>query len=131
VKTFKAGLWSIDLAKGWSAEDEEECVTITKSSTSGALQISAYKKSEGRISRKELLELTECDEETQSHLRDSTCGQFSGYQLVFSEDDTFWRKWWLSHGRTLLFVTYNCDLAKKDIEKSQISQMVDSLLALN
>jgi hypothetical protein len=127
VETFASTLWEIELASGWSAEQEEECVTIIKSDTSGALQISAYQKRAGSISREELLDATVCDAETQTHLREKAWGDFSGFQLVYSEDDTFWRKWWLAKGRTLLFVTYNCELTKKDDEKAEINQMVESL----
>jgi len=128
METFAARLWGIELARGWSAEQEEECVTIIKSSTSGALQISSFQKQAGTISREELLDATDCDAETQSHFQEKSWGDFSGFQLVYSEDNTFWRKWWLANGRTLLFVTYNCELAKKDDEKAEISQMVGSLV---
>jgi hypothetical protein len=128
MKTFASTLWEIELADGWTAEQEEECVTIIKSDTSGALQISAYQKQAGTISREELLDATDCDAETQTHFQEKSCGDFSGFQLVYSEDDTFWRKWWLAKGRTLLFVTYNCELTKKDDEKAEINQMVGSLV---
>ena len=109
------------------AEPEEHCVTIVKSKTGGALQISSYQKQAGTINREELLEAVDCDSEAQRHLREKNWGDFAGFQLVYSEDDTFWRKWWLAHGKTLLFVTYNCELAQKESEDEEINRMVCSL----
>jgi hypothetical protein len=126
---FASTWWEIELTLGWTAESKEECVTITKSSEGGALQLSAYRKKDGAITREDLLDVSECDDEMQCHLQEKTWGEFAGFQLVCSEDDTFWRKWWLANGQTLLFVTYNCELANKDSEKQEISEMVGTLKA--
>lgn len=129
MRRYAEDSWEIDLAKGWTAAPEEECVAITKSNDSGALQISSYHKPEGAISREELLESTDCDAEAQRHLKENVWGDFAGFHLAYSEDDAYWRMWWLASGRTLLFLTYNCDLARKDDEKKDIDQMVGSLRA--
>jgi len=124
-----ATFWEIELASGWTAEAEDECVTIVKSNTGGALQISAYQKQADSISREDLLDATDCDEETQENLQEKVWGDFSGFQLVYSKDEIFWRKWWLANGKTLLFVTYNCELAQKAAETKDVNEMVSSLKA--
>lgn len=127
MKRFTVLSWEIILASGWTAEKEEHCVTIVNSNDSGALQISSYQKEDGEISREDLLEVTCCDEETRKHLAENQWGDFTGFQLVYSEDNTFWRQWWVANGRTLLFVTYNCELSQKDEETEEINRMVASL----
>jgi hypothetical protein len=53
-----------------------------------------------------------------------TCGEFSGYQLVYVEGERFWRKLWLAAGDTLLFVTYNCQRADEDSELAHINEII-------
>lgn len=93
----------------------------------GALQISAFQKPNGNVTKDDLLDATDLDAEAQKHLGEKKWGEFEGLQLVFSPDDTFWRKWWLVAGKTMLFATYNCELQDQEVEREAINAMVSSL----
>src|SRR5262245_29349606 len=96
MATFLADWWEIDLAEGWDAESEETCTRICDPEGVGALQISAYRKERGKVTNEDLLDLAELDKEARRHLREQACGEFHGFALVHSEDEAFWRQWWLS-----------------------------------
>ena len=126
MATFTSQSWQIDLADGWETEQSKHCITICHPDGVGALQISSFQK-RGSISRDDLLEATNLDENTQQHLGEKQWGEFQGFQLVYAVDDTFWRKWWLRENNILIFVTYNCAHQDKDVEITAVNQMVCSL----
>ena len=119
--------WEVDLPKNWEGELENDIHLFYDPDGVGALQISAYIKTDGAITEKEILERTELDENKHSHLLQSEWGQFHGYHLIFREGDTFWKNWWLAKGNVFLFITYNCDIADKDIEFKTIDMILSSL----
>jgi hypothetical protein len=113
VGTVSGEWWQLDLA----AKVDEHCVTLCHPDGVGALQLSAYQRRDGKVVRKQdLLSATKLTNGQQRHLGEQDWGEFHGYQLVYAEDDTFWRRWWLANGRTFLFVTYNCDKADMEVE---------------
>jgi hypothetical protein len=127
VETYASQWWAIDLADGWEARREEHCVTICHSEGVGALQISAFQKLKGNVTKDDLLDAADLDAQIQKHLGERKWGDFEGLQLVYSADDTFWRKWWLAAGKTMVFVTYNCELKDQGVEREVINAMVSSM----
>jgi hypothetical protein len=53
-------------------------------------------------------------------------GRLTGFRTRFSEDHTFWTKWWLRAGRWI-HLTYNCSVADRWREDTEISSMMESL----
>ena len=58
-------------------------------------------------------------------------GDYSGYQYDYLERGSFYRQWWLTNQRTILFITYQCDPELKDIETAEIDKIVRSLTVNN
>jgi len=54
-------------------------------------------------------------------------GDYSGYQYDYLERGSFYRQWWLTNERTILFITYQCDPESKDIETEEIDNIVRSI----
>ncbi len=127
--TVSAKSWTLELAPGWAAEAEESCVTITHPDGVGALQVSAHTRRGRALSREDVLEAAELEPEALAHIAEQDWGDFHGFQLIFSDGETFWRRWWLARGRVLLFVTYNCDQTHEDEELPAVNAMVGSLRA--
>jgi len=127
LATVSSKSWTLDLAPGWVAEPEEQCVTITHPDGVGALQVSAHRRKGSPLSREDILEATELEPEALKHLAEQKWGAFRGFQLVYSDGEAFWRKWWLANGNVLLFVTYNCEMAHEDDELGAVNAMVQSL----
>src|SRR5262245_39658391 len=106
--TVSGKSWTLELARGWGAGADEHCVTITHPDGVGALQVSAHRRKGRALSRDDILEATELEPEALPHLAEQDWGDFHGFQLIFSDGEVFWRKWWLAKGNLLLFVSYNC-----------------------
>ena len=54
-------------------------------------------------------------------------GDYSGYQYDYLENGSFYRQWWLTDERTIIFITYHCDAKSRDIEIDEISNIVNSI----
>jgi hypothetical protein len=54
-------------------------------------------------------------------------GDYSGYQYDYLERGSFYRQWWLTNKRTIIFITYQCDPESKDIETEEIDNIVRSI----
>jgi len=54
-------------------------------------------------------------------------GDYSGYQYDYLERGSFYRQWWLTNERTIIFITYQCDPESKDIETEEIDNIVRSI----
>ena len=126
MSIFSSQWWALRLADGWIAEQDEECVTICHPDGVGALQVSAYQKPDA-ITKEDLLDGADVDPDQLGEMAASQCGDFEGFYLANSVNDSFQRSWWLGSANTMLFVTYNCDLSYQAIEAAAVDSMVSSL----
>ena len=126
MRIFSSRWWELKLAEGWTAEQDEDCVTICRPGGVGALQVSAYQKPDA-ITEADLLNVADIDPDQKKQLAKSRCGDFEGLYLANSVNDGFHRSWWLGSENTMLFVTYNCDPNSQAIEATDVDSMVSSL----
>jgi hypothetical protein len=129
MEEFKSTWWSIELLPTWSAEQEESCTSICSENDVGALQVSAYRKSDRSVSEKDLVELSEGQYPTGVSVDNFESSAFKGLQVSFSQTGKYWRKWWMHEGSLLLFITYTCNLEDQDVESEQVDQMIGTLKA--
>jgi hypothetical protein len=128
MATVSGEWWELSLAAGWDAEAREHCVTLFHPEGVGALQLSAYQKPHrADVENDDLLDATGLTPEQYHHLGEQDWGEFHGYQLVYADEETFWRRWWLGHGGILLFVTYSCDKTQIEAELDSVNTMLASL----
>ena|SRR5258705_642967 len=124
---FTSSWWSIELPLGWSAEREESCTNIWSEDGVGALQISAYQRDGEPVSDEDLYDFAEREYPEGVRVLNENCGQFSGLNVSFLVENSYWRKWWLRNGSLFLFVTYNCNVEEQGLERSAVDQMLATL----
>jgi len=122
-KRFQSGVWSVEIPEDWSAEPGDP-IAVFRSKGVGALQISATRKSNGRISEQDLEEFLA---QESGNRKKVTFGAFQGITIEQVESGTFMQKWWLMCDSLLLFLTYNCSEKDKGKENRAIEQIVKSL----
>lgn len=120
------GSWSISYPDEWEGESNGGVVSIRDPDGPGILQISSYRKP-GGVEMSEVLAAAKLSPAQREFLGGGRWGDFEGFQLVHSEGDVFWRKWWLKKGEVHVFVTYNCPLSDKDAEAEVVNEMMDTL----
>ena len=105
TNTYDAPGWRLNLPRGWTAQDSEECTTFLGPRQIGALQVSAYQK-DSAITDEDLVEFAGDDIANGATSSTAACGDFVGLHLVL-EGEPAWDRWLLRSGSRLLYVTYN------------------------
>jgi hypothetical protein len=126
-RAYRSVWWSIVVAPNWVAEEDEYCVSFTNPNGVGALQISAYKHESGDVPEDDLRDsrLGQFPEELTAE--PVVCGAFSGVGVDYIAEGRFWMKRLVHKRGLLLFVTYNCNAADRELEVAETAQMLDSL----
>lgn len=124
------GKWSIESA-GWKVDDDSECTTLTPADTDAALQISAFTKMSGRITKEEILHQAQKYFDGKSKIRECRCGDFSGYTGEFLDQDddeaTFSRAFLVFSEDLHLFITYNTAPSTSDAHTNVVDWMLGTL----
>lgn len=121
---YKSAWWAIDLPTGWAGQEEEDCHTFQSDTAVGAFQVSAYQKEDEPVSDDELREFA-----GDIPLRAVAFGSLTGFRTRFSDDDTFWIKWWLRSETTMIHATYNCALEERNEEEETLIERALSSLS--
>ena len=122
--------WSIEAKPGWSAVDDPECFTLTKSDH-GAFQISAARHAETPASLEQLRAAAEREMDLAGEPIPVVLGGFRGFSVSYQKDGVFWRKFWVSKGRLWVFATYNGSPRVKSVEEPEVEEMLATLRASN
>lgn len=120
------GSWSISYPDEWEGGSDGGVVTIRDPEGPGALQISSCRKP-GGFAMSEVLAAAKLSPAQREFLGEGKWGDFEGFQLISSEGDVFWRKWWLRKGEVLVFVSYHCPLTHQDAEAQVVNEIMDTL----
>jgi hypothetical protein len=117
--------WSIETG-GWSLDLSEGMLTLCPADVDAALQVSYFEKTTGTVTQQELQSLAENDLANVDPVP-ATCGEFTGYYGEFVEGEAFCRKWFVSSGKSHLFVTYNCGVEHKERHIDVVDWMLSKL----
>ena len=120
--------WSLEPKPGWSASDDPECLTLTKSNQ-GAFQISSARRCESPASWLELRHAAEQQRDFMGVPFPVTFGGFRGFSVSYDCDGTFWRRYWLARGRLWIVATYNGSPDARTLEEPEVEEMLATLRA--
>ena len=133
AETLSFPEFSIDLATDWKHRVEErtfvsdergELISIYRPDGVGVLRIQSYVAPDV-VSKIVLRNLTNVEASTELTWLEG--GDFSGYQYSYTESGSFYKQWWLTNERTILFIVYNCDADAQQIEIEAIDKMVSTI----
>jgi len=127
--TLTVGRWALQLARGWQAELEDDCVCITKPDGFGVMFISHANKLRTPVSSEELQQLAHAELPGSADLGSSRMGDFAGLHATYIEDNTRWHRFYLGFGTLLLLISYNIELAHDGLEDDDVIGMVRTLRA--
>ena len=123
---FGTQAWDLAVPDGWEASHGEDCAALVGPSELGALQISAALK-ESEVLDDDLRDFASEHLNAGATPLECSAGDFTGFEVRFSDGESFWRQWFLRHGRKMLFVTYNCSVAGQGVEDGAVDEILASL----
>lgn len=122
----KSGWWSLSIPIGWEISEDEDCVTVSKGHSSGALQISFAKKDSTDVSDDDLKDFAS-DRVNKVDLKKVEGDGFTGFTTNYIHDGIIWQEWWIRSGNLMAYITYNTKLANNEAETVEVGKIVGSL----
>lgn len=123
---FGTDTWTLEVPEGWRAWHDEECATLVGPGDLGALQVSAaFKGSE--VLDEDLRDFASDHLAAGARAKAAEAGDYAGFEIAFSDGESFWRQWFLRRGRQALFVTYNCAVDQRGAEDDAVRQALATL----
>ena len=124
---FATEKWSLELPVNWGFVDNDSgCFTFQAHTPVGALQISSAEKEYENVTESDLFEFAK-DRIGEKSFDKVTCGDFSGICVYYSIENVFWMEWWLSAGKTMLYITYNVEEQDKEEERQVVVDILETL----
>ncbi len=124
--------WSMALAPEWWADVEEDgTVLVGDEDDVGCLEITTLHKERGVFDDRELLRIAQTESAAPQQWQKAVCGDFSGWQAGFAEEDAAVREWYLGAGSLLLFVSYSCDLDNQGMDDAAVDALLETLVAVD
>ena len=137
AETLTSPVFSIDVATDWKHRIEErapvsdgwdDLISIYRPDGVGILNIQPFI-APGDFSKARLRLLTNVEASTQLTWHEGE--DFSGYQHSYTENGSFYKQWWLTNERKILFIVYTCDADAQpieiEVEIEAIDKMVNSI----
>ena len=119
--------WVHSIEKGPQSQDGfGDLISIHHPNRAGVLKIQSYPVPNS-VDPKRLREMTNVDWSEQ--LDWESWGDFSGYQHNYSEGGLFYRQWWLTGKKTIVFFVHSASAEPKQAEKNEINKIVRSITA--
>lgn len=122
---FESNWWTVELPDKYTAEPNGDCVDIVGPREIGILQLSSYRKDE-TVSNDDLLEFA-LDEVGRDDLIEVVFNEFRGFSYEYASNEAYWRRWWLSFGRTMIYATYQCVSESWEAEREYVDSIITSL----
>jgi len=131
AETLAFPSFQIEIQDGWEysiengpGHDRGSVISFRHSDGVGVLKIQSYDTS-AVVSQDTLRNMTNLEAST--HLSWQDWGNYSGYQYSYAEGGSYYRQWWLTMNRSIMFITYQSDPESKDIETEEIDRIVRSI----
>ena len=127
-----SGWYKLQYPAVWEHDDENDMVAFYEPKHGvGTVQISAYsvEKSENASPRTLLLEYLgqhNIEVVDENIALKTQCDKIIA-QCEYISDRRYWAIWVIRKFKKMLFVTYNCNEEEKDIERSDVERLVNSI----
>ncbi len=119
--------WKVDLPDLWQVENSEECASFFCEDGVGTLQISSYE-IDLPATNADLLDLASEYIQNGAQTKETQLGDFRGFTIRFSVENSMWREWYLCAKNVVLFATYNCDLSDIGKEDCEVRAILNTLI---
>lgn len=115
-------LWALLLPPEWTADQDEETIVITDSDEVSVIEISALYAAEGQEKTSVLNEVL-----MQENYKTTLADMPAMYQ-EFTEEDMYWREWFIDAGDCYLAISHGCDIDNKSMDDASVDEILSTLV---
>lgn len=122
--------WCLELPDEWSADMEDDCVTISDCDSVGSIDITVVRKDSGNVSEEELRDFSSDLLDAGERPNEVVVNEASGLLFAYDEEGHAWREWYLRKGPVLVYITYNSELENKGLDDAIVDEILGTLVIL-
>ncbi len=130
MNVLETDWWTLLVPPEWWAESEGESILVGDVDGVGCIEISTLHKKQGEFSADELRSIATEETPPGVQWRSVDCGDLSGLQAAFVEEDSAIREWYVARAGLLLFITYSCDEDNRGMDDAAVDEILDTLKVL-
>ena len=122
--------WCLELPDEWSAEMEDDCVTIADCDGVGEIDITVVRKAYSHVDDSDLAQFAEQLVEQGIASRAVEVGVTRGLLFEYQDDEGDWREWYLARGPLLIYITYHTDTEHSGLDNAIVDEILATLVVL-
>lgn len=122
--------WCLELPDEWSAEMEDDCVTISDCDGVSEIDITVVRKEDGDVGQDDLNQFAEDLIAKGLRAEPVSAGSASGLLFSYDDEDGAWREWYLGCHSLLIYITYNTEMEHKGLDDAMVDDILSTLVVL-
>lgn len=131
MREVESDWWHIALPEEWESEQEDDSILIYDEDELGCISLSTLQSESdgGEASETDLLALIQqLGMKVTAGQRCQVGEDYSGWVFEVVEDGDYIREWYLLGGGHLLLASYSCAEDDREMDKSVVDQILDTLM---
>ena len=122
--------WCLELPDEWSADMEDDCVTISDCDGVSEIDITVVRKEDGDVDQDDLNQFAEDLIAKGLTAEPVNAGLASGLLFSYDDEDGAWREWYLGCHSLLIYITYNTEMEHKGLDDAMVDDILSTLVVL-
>lgn len=128
MREVESDFWFIALPEQWHSEQEDDSILIYDEDELGCICLSNLQSEDGQVDQHGLESLIQ---EMGHKLKAGSVVELGegwrGWEFSGEEEGDFIREWYLMGQDHLLLITYSCAVEDKEMDRSAVDEILDSL----
>lgn len=123
--------WCLELPDEWTAESDDDSVTIADCDRVSEVDITVIRKPQGQVNEADL------DEFTEDLLAQGLTGEAialnaaQGLFFQYDDEDGAWREWYLAAESLMIYITHNTAIEDKGLDNAVVDDFLSTLVTLD
>ena len=123
--------WCLELPDEWTAEMDDESVTIADCDRVSEVDITVIRKQSGQVNEGDLDEFAG-DLRAQGLTGEAVAlNAAQGLLFQYDDEDGVWREWYLAAESLMIYITHNTAIEDKGLDNAVVDDILSTLVTLD
>lgn len=128
MREVESDFWFIALPEQWHSEQEDDSILIYDEDELGCICLSNLQSEDGQVDQRGLERLIqEMGHKLEAGSVVELGEGWQGWEFSGEEEGDFIREWYLMGQDHLLLITYSCAVEDREMDRSAVDEILDSL----
>ncbi len=123
--------WCLELPDEWTAEMDDDSVTISDCNCVSEVDITVIRKQSGQVNEGDLDEFAG-DLRAQGLIGEAVAlNAAQGLLFQYDDEDGAWREWYLAAESLMIYITHNSAIEDKGLDNAVVDDILSTLVTLD